>query len=138
MAGLDIQKLFEIFDKHPLDEVEENLNSFKNSISFKIGMFTKIVIYGDKWKKSVVSIFHKSDVDLDLLEIDEAGDFMLYTRAWFWISQFDEKDEDWIDAINELDDSTFLASIVKSIKYFEKREEFEKCSFLVNIKKLLK
>jgi len=138
MDKLDSKKLFEIFDKYPIDDIEENLTSYKNSFRFKIEMFIKVVIYGDQWKKSVVSLFNKSDVDMDTDDIDNAGEFMLYTRAWYWVSQVDLKDHECIEALNELNDSSLLASLMRTIKYFEKTEEFEKCSFLVNIKKLLK
>lgn len=138
MSGLDSKKLFDIFDKYPIDGVEENLNSYKNSFRFKIEMFVKIVIYGDQWKKQVISLFTKSTIGMDIEDINNAGEFMLYTRAWFWISQFDFDDEDCVKALNKLDHSSLLASIIRTIKYFEKTEEFEKCSFLVNIKKLLK
>lgn len=138
MDNLDSKKLFEIFDKYPIDGIEENLNSYKNTFRFKIEMFIKVVIYGDRWKQSVVSLFTKSDVEIDVEDIDNAGEFMLYTRAWYWISQFDFDNIECVDALNELNDSSLLASLMRTIKYFEKTEEFEKCSFLANIKKLLK
>jgi hypothetical protein len=135
---MNFKKLFEAFDKQPIDEVEGDLNAYKDTFRFKIEMFIKVVIYGEQWKDSVVSLFSKSEEDLDIKDIGEVGDFMLYTRAWFWISQFDLEDEECIKDLKDLNDSSLLASIVRSIKYFESTEEFEKCSFLVKIKDLLK
>ena len=135
---MNFKKLFEAFDKQPIDEVEGDLNAYKDTFRFKIEMFIKVVIYGERWKDSVVSLFSKSEEDLDIKDIGEVGDFMLYTRAWFWISQFDLEDEECIKDLKDLNDSSLLASIVRSIKYFESTEEFEKCSFLVKIKDLLK
>ena len=81
MKSLDSKKLFDIFDKYPLDEMEENLTSYKSSFRFKIEMFIKIVMYGGQWKTQVVSLFDNSNIDLDTEEINDVGDFMLYTRA---------------------------------------------------------
>ena len=85
MDKLNPKKLFEIFDKHPLNDLEENLISYKSSFKFKIEMFIKVVIYGDQWKKEVISLFDNSNADMDTNEIDRVGDFMLYTRAWYWL-----------------------------------------------------
>ena len=109
-------------------------------------MFIKVVIYGEKWKSSVVNIFSKADSDLNVKEIDEAGDFMLYTRAWFWIEQFDFNNDDCLEdlrSITHTDKDSFngsdlFISLMRAIKYFEKIEEFEKCAFLVKIRDLSK
>lgn len=138
MKSLDSKKIFEIFDKHPLDDIEENLNSYKSSFKFKIEMFTKVVVYGDVWKKQVISLFDTSTMDLDLDEINSVGDFMLYTRAWYWINQLEMDDVECVKSIKELSSASFLASLLRSITYFEGKEEFERCAFLVSIKNLLK
>ncbi len=135
---MNFKKLFEAFDKQPIDGVEKDLSTYKDTFRFKIEMFIKVVIYGEQWKESVVSIFSKSDKELDVKDINGVGDYMLYTRAWFWISQFDFEDEECINSLKELNDSSLLASIARSIKYFESTEEFERCSFLVKIRDLLK
>lgn len=138
MEKLNPKKLFEIFDKHPLNDLEENLISYKSSFKFKIEMFIKVVIYGDQWKKEVISLFDNSNADMDTNEIDRVGDFMLYTRAWYWLKQLDTTDEVCINSLKELNNPNLLVSIAKSINYFEKGEEFEKCAFLVKIKGFLK
>ena len=138
MDKLNPKKLFEIFDKHPLNDLEENLISYKSSFKFKVEMFIKVVIYGDQWKKEVISLFDNSNADMDTNEIDRVGDFMLYTRAWYWLKQLDITDEVCINSLKELNNPNLLVSIAKSINYFEKGEEFEKCAFLVKIKGFLK
>lgn len=138
MDKLNPKKLFEIFDKHPLNDLEENLISYKSSFKFKVEMFIKVVIYGDQWKKEVISLFDNSNADMDTNEIDRVGDFMLYTRAWYWLKQLDTTDEACINSLKELNNPNLLVSIAKSINYFEKGEEFEKCAFLVKIKGFLK
>ena len=138
MDDLNIKKIFDIFDKYPIEGVEENSSLYKNSFRFKIGMFIKVIVYGEEWKKSVINLFSKSTTDMDLEDIDNAGEFMLHTRAWFWIKQFEFDNEDCIEALDELSNSDIKTSLSSSISYFEKIEEFEKCSFLLKIKNLVK
>ena len=100
----------------------------------------------DKWKNSVVSMFSKADVEFDVKDIDSVGDMMLYTRAWYWISQFDFDDKECLNDLKlflDKDSETYnssdlFISLMRTIKYFEKTEEFEKCAFLVKIRDLLK
>ena len=143
---MDKEKIFGLFDKHFDDDVNAEVELYKKTFRFKIEMFIKIVIYGEKWKSTVVNIFSKADSDLNVEEIDEAGDFMLYTRAWFWIEQFDFNNDDCLEdlrSITHTDKDSFngsdlFISLMRAIKYFEKIEEFEKCAFLVKIRDLSK
>jgi len=143
---MDKEKIFGLFDKHFDEGVNAEVELYKKTFRFKIEMFIKIVIYGEKWKSSVVNIFSKADSDLNVKEIDEAGDFMLYTRAWFWIEQFDFNNDDCLEdlrSITHTDKDSFngsdlFISLMRAIKYFEKIEEFEKCAFLVKIRDLSK
>ena len=80
---MDKEKIFGLFDKDFDESLQKDLGDYKKSFHFKIGMFIKVVIYGEKWKSSVVNIFSKADSDLNVKEIDVAGDFRLYTSAWY-------------------------------------------------------
>ena len=143
---MDKEKIFGLFDKHFDEGVNAEVELYKKTFRFKIEMFIKIVIYGEKWKSTVVNIFSKADSDLNVEEIDEAGDFMLYTSAWFWIEQFDFNNDDCLEdlrSITHTDKDSFngsdlFISLMRAIKYFEKIEEFEKCAFLVKIRDLSK
>ena len=143
---MDKEKIFGLFDKDFDESLQKDLGDYKKSFHFKIGMFIKVVIYGDKWKNSVVSMFSKADVEFDVEDIDSVGDMMLYTRAWYWISQFDFDDKECLNDLKlflDKDSETYnssdlFISLMRTIKYFEKIEEFEKCAFLVKIRDLLK
>jgi hypothetical protein len=143
---MDKEKIFGLFDNNFDENLQKEIGSYKKSFHFKIGMFIKVVIYGDKWKNSVVSMFSKANTDFDVKDIDSVGNMMLYTRAWYWISQFDFDNKECINDLNiflDKDEETYnssdlFISLMRTIKYFEKTEEFEKCAFLVKIRDLLK
>tara|TARA_R100000664_G_C2675236_1_gene85575 strand:+ start:77 stop:508 length:432 start_codon:yes stop_codon:yes gene_type:complete len=143
---MDKEKIFGLFDKDFDDSLQKDIGDYKKSFHFKIGMFIKVVIYGDKWKNSVVSMFSKANTEFDIEDIDSVGEMMLYTRAWYWISQFELDNKECLDDLKLLLDkdsetynsSDLFISLMRTIKYFEKTEEFEKCAFLVKIRDLLK
>ena len=143
---MDKERIFSLFDKDFDDSLQKDIGDYKKSFHFKIGMFIKVVIYGDKWKNSVVSMFSKANTEFDIEDIDSVGEMMLYTRAWYWISQFELDNKECLDDLKLLLDkdsetynsSDLFISLMRTIKYFEKTEEFEKCAFLVKIRDLLK
>ena len=138
MDKLDSKKLFEIFDKFPIDDIKENMTSYKNSFRFKLEMFIKVVTYGEQWKKSVMTLFTNSDANIDMSDMDEAGEFMLYTRAWYWVDQIELDEIACVETVKELNNDNLIPAIKKAVKYFEGKEEFEKCSFLIKLKELSK
>ena len=143
---MDKEKIFGLFDNNFDENLQKEIGGYKKSFHFKIGMFIKVVIYGDKWKNSVVSMFSKANTEFDVKDIDSVGDMMLYTRAWYWISQFDFDDKECLNDLKlflDKDSETYnssdlFISLMRTIKYFKKKEEFEKCAFLVKIRDLLK
>ena len=134
---MDLNHLFQLFTNIPEEGIMENVESYKNTPKFKLGMFIKLVINGSHFKNKIISFFSKSDSELDKEDIDRAGEFMMFTRAWYWISQFDFDDNEWLFDLQNAAYDDILISLNLSILYFEKNEEYEKCSFLVNIRSLI-
>jgi hypothetical protein len=129
---MDLNKFFRVLN----DEIQINddLEKFKSSPYYKLGMFNKLILNGMNFKKQVISFFERNVDDVD--KIDMAGEFMVYNRAWFWISQF-KWDEEWIDDLKKIGDEYFLTSVKLAIHYFEENEDYEKCAFLKKIQDFL-
>ena len=131
---MDIRKIFGLFSNDPKEEqIFENLETFKTTPYFKLGMFEKLIMNGLNYKKKIVGFFNASSEDLDLGDVEAAGDFIMYSRGWFWISQMVIDDEEWEYNLKQLSSPEFITAIKLSIYYFEGIEEFEKCSFLKQI-----
>ena len=82
--------------------------------------------------------FENADGTLDMKDVDLMGEFMMYHRAWYWISQFDWEDEGWVNDLKRSSDENLLTAIKLSISFFEEEEEFEKCAFLKRIQDFVK
>jgi hypothetical protein len=65
--------------------------------------------------------------------IDQAGEYMMYTRAWYWIEQVQIRKKEWKEALKQYASEDFAVSVKLSISYFEGIEEYEKCAHLKKI-----
>jgi len=129
---MDWEKVFSLFgsDESGSNSYHENeLEDFKNSPLFKIKMFMKLILNGIGFKKQVLTFFKKSNNEFNESEIDKAGDYMMYVRAFYWVEKLnlDEIGEVEFKYVN-LDELHFCIS--SSISYFEENEEYEKCAVL--------
>lgn len=131
---MDLDKIFNIIEEDPMDE---DLSYFQSSPYYKISMFVKILINGLTFQNQIVSMFERSDKNLNPQSIKNAGEFLLHTRAWYWISQFEEDNLKWIKTLKAYENKDLIYLIQSQIRYFESQEEYEKCSFLLKIQKYL-
>jgi len=135
MALDNIFSLFGFPDKDNEDrkKLEADLDVFKETPHFKLGMFHKLIMNGSLFSKQVIKFFAKADPGLDIKGIDQAGEYMMFIRAWFWIEQVKLRKKEWKEALKQYASEEFVISIKLSINYFEGTEEYEKCAHLKKI-----
>jgi len=114
-------------------KILEDISEYKDSPHFKLGMFKKLIMNGTVFKKQVLKFFSKSDPELDMKGIDDAGEYMMYTRAYYWIQSCKVRNKEWKLALSNYASDEFLVAVKLSINYFESTEEYEKCAFLKKI-----
>jgi hypothetical protein len=129
----DVFALFGFSDDNEDKDIKRELDEFRNDPHFKVGMFIKMISNGLKFKRQVVGFFSKADKMLDTEGIDEAGDFMMFNRAWYWVSKCNLKKKDWKEALKNNSTPELVGCLKLAIKYFENIEEYEKCSLLIKI-----
>ena len=115
------------------EKLEKDFRAYKETPHFKLGMFHKLIMNGTLFKKQILKFFSKSDPELDTNGIDDAGEYMMYTRAYYWIQDCKIRSKFWNTALKEYSNDEFLCSIKLSIHYFESIEEYEKCAHLKKI-----
>lgn len=120
--------------KKSYQEIEEEVNSWKDTPRYKIGMFVKLIINGTLFRNQLCSLFDGDNKE----NIGDAGEFLMYARAWNWIKDFDPEDEEWVDGLNSYEREDTIEAFDLAIAYFESIEEFERCASLLSIKGLLK
>tara|TARA_R110002020_G_C15993149_1_gene749516 strand:+ start:214 stop:657 length:444 start_codon:yes stop_codon:yes gene_type:complete len=114
-------------------ELDDSLNTFRETPYFKVGMFCKLIKNGSNFTQHLLKFFKTSDDPIDMSGVDEASEIMMYNRAFSWIQECDIKNEEWKLAFKDHKEKNILECIVKSIKYYEKGEEYETCAFLKKI-----
>ena len=83
----------------------------------------------------ILQFFKSTNQDFDIKDVNEAGEYVVFNRAWSYISNVNIKNKGYIDAIKHYSDDDFHTSLDMGIAFFEKDELYEKCAFLLKIKK---
>jgi hypothetical protein len=126
--------IFSLFQNEDTIEVYEN---FMDNPYVKIGMFNKIIrnntIFNIKFKKFLDS----ADLNYDKDYIDSSSRFITFNRAFFYIKDINIENQQHIDALKCYDFEDLMLNLNTSISFFEEKEEYEKCSHLFKIKKLI-
>ena len=135
---MDINKIFGTFGSSSRDDNDFPQVSFlytpkadsENHPRYFIKMFVKLVLNNVGFNQRLAHFFNSSDVKLDVNEIAEAGQVMLYNRALNYLEQIDLQDEYHIRILFEEAKEPLQQAINQSIKHFEVEEEYEKCAKL--------
>jgi hypothetical protein len=137
--SVDVNKIFGLFNGEDFNslpekaQVGETAMDFKEHPLFWVGMFKKLIQNHKTYNRSIMNFFSKMDEEVDLYDVENAGEFIVYNRAWFWISKIDLSDIKHQDSIIHYTDDLLLTYIKFSISYFQELEEYEKCAHLKKI-----
>ena len=133
---VDIDNIFELFSEG--DDLDGENNSttyidFKETPIYWVGMFKKIILNHNNFNKKVIQFFKKADEELDLDDVKEAGEFVVYNRAWNYIQNVDINANLHIKSIEKYADEYLDVALKLSIHFFEQQEEYERCALLKSI-----
>jgi hypothetical protein len=140
---MDINKIFDLFGSADFDTPLEKKAKAADDIiltqetpMFWIGMFKKIVLNNQ-------SFYHqlKHNLPADLIKemagLDDMAEMVTYSRAWFYASKLDLKRRVDVDAIIAFADDNLVYALALTIKFFEDKEEYEKCAHLKQIQDMI-
>ena len=140
---VDVNKIFRLFNGEEFDSLPEKSQVVEAAIDFKehplfwVGMFKKLIQNHKLFNKEIIGFFSILDQELDIDDVKQAGEFVVYTKAFSWIEKIDVNNKLHHDSILKFSDDTFLSYLKISISYFEKFEEYEKCAHLKNIQNIV-
>lgn len=133
---VDINNIFELFSEG--DDLDGGNNSttyidFKETPIYWVGMFKKIILNHNNFNKKVIKFFKQANEELDLNDVKEAGEFVVYNRAWSYIQNVDIHTDLHIKSLEKYTDEYLDVALKLSIHFFEQQEEYEKCALLKSI-----
>ena len=135
---IDMTNIFGLFiPGEELDgtQTATNLDELKTKPIFHVGMYKKLIQNHINFNNKVLYFFKKSNEEFNLEDIKEAGEYVVFNRAWSYISNVDIKNDGYIDALKHYSDERFIATLDMGIAFFQKDELYERCAFLLKIKK---
>lgn len=129
-VGLD--NIFELFSSGENLEGDNDLVhiDFTSTPIYWIGMYKKLVLNHINFNKKVVKFFKESNQELDINDMENAGEFIVYNRAWHYIQNVDINIKEHVLAIEKYADEYLDTSLKLGIHFFEESEEYEKCALL--------
>jgi hypothetical protein len=137
---MDIDKIFDLFDnKEPNPQKEKNqeidvLIDYKNHPLFWVGMFKKLIQNHQVFNDQLLKFFDKLDEELNTVDVDKAGEFLVFNRSYEYIQKVDPDNLVAQEALFRFSDIHLKIALELSINYFQEYEEYEKC---VHLKKIL-
>tara|TARA_R110000744_G_scaffold150603_3_gene263899 strand:+ start:485 stop:916 length:432 start_codon:yes stop_codon:yes gene_type:complete len=133
---VDIDNIFELFSEGDnLDGSNDSTTyiDFKETPTYWVGMFKKLILNHNNFNKKVIQFFEKANEELDLDDVKEAGEFVIYNRAWSYIRHIDINAKLHVKSLEKYTDEYLDVALKLSIHFFEQQEEYEKCILLKSI-----
>ena len=142
---VDVNKIFGLFNggenpKHDSDNNQDMsylLEDYKQHPMFWVGMFKKLIYNHKVFNAKILKSFKDLDSELDMNDVENAGEFIMYNRAWYWVNKIDIKEPIHQNALTHYADEILLTYTKVIILYFQELEEYEKCAHLKKIQDFL-
>jgi len=134
---IDMTNIFGLFiPGEQLDgtNTAKTFNELKEKPIFHVGMYKKLILNHINFNTKVLKFFKESNKDFDINDIKDAGEYVVFNRAWSYISEVNLKDKGYIDAIKHYSDDDFHRSLDMGIEFFIQDELYERCALLLKIK----
>jgi hypothetical protein len=103
---IDPEKIFNLFSQ--IDEGETSqkvvgqLMKVQDSPAFKLGMFKKIIFNHLSFNDSLINLVKRVDEDFDVDDVKNASEYIIYTKAWEFIVDFDLKDTESFSILKKI------------------------------------
>jgi hypothetical protein len=132
---INIDNIFELFSTN--EDLDGNNTvvhiDFTKTPIYWIGMYKKLVLNHINFNKKVLKFFKESNQELDIEDMKDAGEFVVYHRAWHYIQNVDIDNKEHVIAIKKYTDEYLDTALKLGISFFEQHEEYEKCALLKKI-----
>jgi hypothetical protein len=134
---VDIKKIFGLFEEPQennkevsREEYNQLVDNYKKHPLYWVGMFKKLIYNHNLFNSQLLKFFEKLDEGLDQVDIDRAGEYVVFTKAWDYIKKVNPEDKKHQEALYHFSDIHLKIALELSINYFQEQEEYEKCAHL--------
>jgi len=134
---IDMTNIFGLFvPGEQLDgtNTAKTFNELREKPIFHVGMYKKLILNHLNFNAKVLNFFKETNQEFDVKDIKEAGEYVVFNRAWSYISEVDLKNKGYINAIKHYSDEDFHRALDMGIEFFIQDELYERCALLLKIK----
>jgi transcriptional regulator with PAS, ATPase and Fis domain len=141
---MNIDKIFSLFEGDEPESLREKAQQvditldYKNHPLFWVGMFKKLIQNHQTFNDQLLNFFDKLDEELSTVDVDKAGEFLVFNRAYEYIQKVDPDNLVTQEALFRFADIHLKVALELSINYFQEHEEYEKCAHLKKILQFVK
>jgi hypothetical protein len=135
--SINTNNIFEVFHEG-VKTYNSVFASFEESPYIKIKIFTKLIQNNENFQQNVRKYMDKYKIEYNDIELTNSAYTINFNRAFDYISQINPQNEIDRGALESCYDLTLLKCINETLKFFEDREEYEKCAIILPIKDYLK
>ena len=141
---MNIDKIFSLFEGDEPNSLREKAQQvditldYKNHPLFWVGMFKKLIQNHQTFNDQLLKFFDKLDEELSTVDVDKAGEFLVFNRAYEYIQKVDPDNLVAQEALFRFADIHLKVALELSINYFQEHEEYEKCAHLKKILQFVK
>ncbi len=134
---MDIKKIFGLFEEPQennkevsREEYNQLVDNYKKHPLYWVGMFKKLIYNHNLFNSQLLKFFEKLDEGLDQVDIDRAGEYVVFNKAWEYIKKINPEDKKHQEALYHFSDLHLKIALELAINYFQEQEEYEKCAHL--------
>lgn len=114
------------------------LVDFKDHPYYWVGMFKKIMLNYDLFSKKFISLFREDGSQVDMADVERAGEHFVYERAWEYISKLNIEIPLHLNTLLQFRDPVLVKNLNATLLHFQEIEEYEKCAFILKLIEELK
>jgi len=132
---MDLNSIFSAFDQPDDPKIDDTnlLVDFSEHPLYWIGGFNKVISNHLFFKKYTAKMFKNVVPSYDLETLEQAGEHLMFNKAWDYIKNFNINNSFHIDCLKTKSDDSLLVSLGTALQFFEDLEEYEKCILLKDI-----
>ena len=132
--GVDKNKIFSLFPDM-VDDIDIDISKdISTEANIMLGMYVKLIYNHDVFHSKLKKFYEKEKVPFDVEQTREASSFVVFNRAWSYISKINLSKEEDLEAIMGYKKESLLTTLNQGIEYFESTEQYERCAKLLKIK----
>lgn len=137
---IDPERIFNLFNKaeegtslKEKEEIVDQLISMRDTPAFKLGVFKKLILNHTNFNVNLLNMLKRANDELDIDDMQNASEFIIYTRAWEYIKDLNAKDITVFEALKMGASEELVITLALAIDFFEQNEDYEKCAHLKKI-----